>query len=181
MLHRIDCKLTSHHGGSQISSDVDGLLARKQQPRLSPTPTEADNISPKCGAPPSNRTRQPRTNTPKCGDQLEHQSSAHRRVDGPGEHDNADRVASMPLGRAGPVLQPTRAPIEHSVAVVGAPASAVGQSTTAQRLRISWTFDPATLAAARFNEPYRSGAARLSMFVLPDHSFGHPAQRRFVR
>jgi len=42
-------------------------------------------------------------------------------------------------------------------AVVGAPASAVGQSTTAQRLRISWTFDPATLAAARFNEPDRSG------------------------
>jgi len=62
-------------------------------------------------------------------------------------------------------------PIEHSVAVVGAPASAIGQSTTAQRLGISWTFDPATLATAYLNEPYPS--------VL-DRSFGHPAQRRYV-
>src|SRR5215207_130163 len=90
----------------------------------------------------------------------------------------AGRIRAPAPRQAEPDLQSTRAPIEHSVAVVGAPASAVGQSTTAQCLRISWTFDPATLAAARLNEPYRSGAARRSMFLVPDRSFSHPAQRR---
>ena len=103
--------------------------------------------------------------------------------DGKGE----EQLAPEPKRRAKKAAEPGQTQREAGAPrgskraqMVGAPASAVGQSTTAQSLRISWTFDPATLPAARFNEPYRSGAARLSMFVLPDHSFGHPAQRRFV-
>jgi len=54
--------------------------------------------------------------------------------------------------------------IENSAAVVRAPASAIGQSTTAQCLRISCAFDPATLAAARLDKENRLAGVLFQWF-----------------
>ena len=59
----------------------------------------------------------------------------------------------------------TRAMIENSAAVVRAPASAIGQSTTAQCLRISCAFDPATLAAAGLDKENRLAGVLFQWFL----------------
>ena len=58
----------------------------------------------------------------------------------------------------------TRALIEHSASVIGTPASTIGQSTTAQCLRISRALDPATLAASRVDEENRLAGVLFQLF-----------------
>jgi hypothetical protein len=64
------------------------------------------------------------------------------------------------------VSKSTRALIKHPAAMIGAPASTVGQSTTAQCLCISRAFDPATLGMACLDEEHRLANVLSQSFVL---------------